>query len=71
MDDKFQFADVQFRTLRVSDISKVIWKPNSSSALNILILDHSSFLYARYEVSDAPYLMDGLSEILQEDPKSN
>ena len=29
MDYKLQFADVQFKTMKVSDISKVIWKPNS------------------------------------------
>lgn len=64
MDYKFQFADVQFRTMKVSDISNVIWKSNSSSAPSILILGHSSFLYDRYEVSDAPYLIGGLSKIL-------
>lgn len=71
MDYKFQFADVQLRAMKVSDISKVIRKPNSSFVLSILILGHSSFHCARYEVSDAAYLMGGLSKILQEDPKSN
>lgn len=71
MDYKLHFADVQFRTMKFNDISKVIWKPNSSSDPSILILGHSSFLCARYEVSDALYLMDGTSKILQGSQKSN
>lgn len=71
MNYKFQFRDVQFRTMKISDISKVIWKPKSSSDPSILILGHSSFLYARYEVADAPYLMGGPSKILQDSQKSN
>lgn len=66
MDHTFQFMDVQFGTIMTRDTSKSTWNPNSSSNLGILILGHSSFLCASYEVSGAPYLMGGPASPHQE-----
>lgn len=47
--------------MKLSDISKVRWSPDSGSNPDILILGDFFPRYARYNVSDAPYLMGGPS----------